>query len=57
MSFRIIKSGFLATIQDAGRYGYAKSGLSQSGVADEQAYHWANHLLGNHLMMWQLRSP
>lgn len=48
MSFRIIKAGFLATLQDAGRYGYAESGLSQSGVADEQAYHWANHLLGNH---------
>ena len=48
MSFRIIKPGFLATIQDTGRAGYAEQGLSQSGVADEQAYHWANYLLGNH---------
>lgn len=48
MSFSIIKPGFLATVQDTGRYGYADSGLSQSGVADEHAYHWANYLLGNH---------
>ena len=48
MSFRIIKPGFLATIQDTGRAGYAEQGLSQSGIADEQAYHWANYLLGNH---------
>ena len=48
MSFRIIKPGFLATIQDTGRAGYAEQGLSQSGVADEQAFHWANYLLGNH---------
>lgn len=48
MSFRIIKPGFLATIQDTGRAGYAEQGLSQSGVADEQAYHWTNYLLGNH---------
>ncbi|MBT3504709.1 MAG: biotin-dependent carboxyltransferase [Piscirickettsiaceae bacterium] len=47
MSFRIIKPGFLATIQDAGRYGYAENGISQSGAADEHAYQWANHLLDN----------
>lgn len=47
MSFRVIKPGFLATLQDNGRYGYAESGLSQSGVADEQAYQWANYLLDN----------
>jgi biotin-dependent carboxylase-like uncharacterized protein len=47
MSFRVIKSGFLATIQDAGRYGYAENGVSQSGAADEHAYQWANHLLDN----------
>ena len=49
MSFRIIKPGFLATVQDTGRYGYADRGVSQSGVADEHAYHWANRLLDNHV--------
>lgn len=48
MSFRVIKSGFMSTIQDAGRFGLAHYGVSQSGVADEQAASWANHLLANH---------
>jgi len=48
MSFRILRSGFLLTIQDGGRFGLAHYGVSQSGVADEQAAYWANHLLGNH---------
>lgn len=48
MSFKIIKSGFLSTIQDYGRIGHSKHGLSQSGVMDEHAYCWANYLLNNH---------
>ena len=48
MSFRVIKSGFMSTIQDAGRFGLAHYGVSQSGVADEHAASWANHLLANH---------
>lgn len=47
MSFRVIKPGFFSTIQDRGRFGLAHHGLSQSGVADEHAYCWANYLLGN----------
>lgn len=47
MSFRVIKPGRLATIQDTGRMGLAEYGISQSGIADEQAFHWANHLLAN----------
>lgn len=47
MSFKVIKAGFHSTIQDRGRFGLAHHGLSQSGVADEHAYCWANHLLGN----------
>lgn len=47
MSFRVIKPGRLATIQDIGRTGLAEYGISQSGIADEHAFHWANHLLAN----------
>ncbi len=48
MSFNVIKSGFLSLVEDYGRFGLAQYGLSQSGVADEHAYCWANHLLDNH---------
>lgn len=47
MTFKVIKTGFHSSIQDRGRFGLAHHGLSQSGVADEHAYYWANHLLGN----------
>jgi len=47
LSFKVIKAGFHSTIQDRGRFGLAHHGLSQSGVADEHAYCWANHLLAN----------
>jgi len=47
LTFKVIKSGFHSTIQDRGRFGLAHHGLSQSGVADEHATCWANHLLGN----------
>ncbi len=44
----MIKSSFLATVQDYGRLGFAKLGISRSGVADEHAFCWANRLLNNH---------
>ncbi|QKQ24033.1 biotin-dependent carboxyltransferase family protein [Candidatus Ruthia endofausta] len=47
MSFKVIKSGFLATIQDYGRFDHAKHGMSRCGVMDEHAYSWANYLLNN----------
>ena len=47
MSFNVIKAGFLSLVEDYGRFGFAEYGLSQSGVADEHAYCWANHLLDN----------
>jgi biotin-dependent carboxylase-like uncharacterized protein len=47
MSFEVIKSGFLSTIQDYGRLFYGSQGMSQSGVMDEHAYAWANYLLNN----------
>jgi len=48
MSFQVAKTGLMTLIQDYGRYGYAEKGLSQSGVADEHAFCWANYLLDNH---------
>lgn len=49
MSFEVIKPGFFSLIEDYGRFGLAQYGLSQSGVADEHAYCWANYLLENHV--------
>lgn len=47
MSFKVIKPGFLSTVQDYGRFGYAHQGMSQSGAMDEHAYAWGNYLLNN----------
>lgn len=47
MSFKVIKPGFLSTIQDYGRITHGTHGMNQSGVMDEHAYSWANYLLGN----------
>jgi biotin-dependent carboxylase-like uncharacterized protein len=48
MSFKVMKSSFLSTVQDYGRLNHGEHGMSQSGVMDEHAYSWANHLLNNH---------
>jgi len=47
MSFKVIKPGFLSTIQDYGRLCHGAYGMSQSGVMDEHAFSWANYLLEN----------
>lgn len=47
MSFKVIKPGFYSSVQDAGRFGFARVGLAKSGVMDEHAYRWANYLLDN----------
>lgn len=47
MSFKVLKSGFMSAIQDYGRFAHSQHGMSQSGVMDEHAYCWANHLLDN----------
>ncbi len=47
MSFKVIKSGFLVSVQDYGRFNHAKYGMSRCGVMDEHAYSWANYLLDN----------
>lgn len=47
MSLRIEKASPATTLQDLGRQGAQHIGYSQSGAADEQAFLWANKLLGN----------
>ena len=39
--------GLLTTVQDRGRYGYARFGVPSSGALDEGALGWANLLVGN----------
>ena len=43
----ILKPGPLTTVQDLGRDGYARHGVSRSGVSDEVAMRMCNALLGN----------
>jgi biotin-dependent carboxylase-like uncharacterized protein len=43
----VLRSGPLATIQDAGRLGYARLGVPESGAADRRSYAVANALAGN----------
>lgn len=43
----VIKPGMLTLLQDLGRFGYQHLGLTPGGAADEQAFLWANKLLGN----------
>jgi antagonist of KipI len=43
----VIKPGFLTTVQDLGRFGYAHFGISASGAADPLALRAGNLLVGN----------
>jgi antagonist of KipI len=46
---RIVRPGPLTTVQDLGRPGYARFGVSPSGAADADALRQGNALLGNPL--------
>jgi KipI family sensor histidine kinase inhibitor len=46
---RIVEPGLLATIQDHGRPGFARFGVTQAGAADPDALAIGNALLGNSL--------
>jgi antagonist of KipI len=49
MGFIIIHTpGWLTTIQDRGRFGYQRFGMSVSGAMDLYAFRLANLLVGNH---------
>lgn len=44
---KILKPGFLTTIQDLGRYGFQKDGIVVAGAMDTYSYQLANLLVGN----------
>lgn len=44
---RVVRPGFLSTVQDMGRWGYEHWGVMVGGAQDEWALAWANRLLGN----------
>ena len=44
---RVISPGFLTTVQDLGRFGWAHFGVSASGAADALALRAGNLLVGN----------
>ncbi len=48
MTIRVAAPGFLTTVQDLGRYGYAHLGISPAGAADALSFRIANLLVGNH---------
>src|SRR5690242_9949885 len=43
----VIAPGFLTTVQDLGRFGWAHFGISASGAADPVSFRAANLLVGN----------
>ena len=45
--FRVDRPGVLTLLQDAGRFGYHRPGLTAGGPADPLAFNWANRLCGN----------
>jgi len=47
MGIKVLKSGLLTTIQDAGRRGYQRFGMAVSGSVDVHSYIYANILVGN----------
>jgi antagonist of KipI len=46
-AIQVIHSGFFTTVQDGGRFGYQKAGVSVGGVMDSFASRLANLLVGN----------
>ena len=46
-TMKVVIPGVLTTVQDLGRFGYQKSGMTCSGVMDTAAYRKANDLVGN----------
>ncbi len=48
MALDIIHGGGLALIQDFGRYGLQRHGVTHGGPLDEHSFLWANKLLDNH---------
>jgi biotin-dependent carboxylase-like uncharacterized protein len=49
MSLIVKQAGMLSLLQDSGRYGQHKLGLTTGGPMDAVAFNWANRLVGNNL--------
>ena len=47
MSLTVVKSGVLSVLQDNGRRGHYRLGLTEGGPLDAEAFHYCNRLLGN----------
>ena len=47
MSLQILESGFLTTVQDEGRVGFASLGYPECGACDTERFYTANLLAGN----------
>ena len=47
---RVVAPGFLTTVQDLGRPGFAALGVSAAGAADPVALRAGNRLVGNPLL-------
>ena len=47
MSMTVLQPGPLSLLQDSGRHGYHRLGLSNGGPLDSAAFHYCNHLLQN----------
>ncbi|MCV6589039.1 MAG: biotin-dependent carboxyltransferase family protein [Marinobacterium sp.] len=45
--FKVLQPGILTLIQDGGRIGHHRIGLTTGGPLDREAFNWANRLLGN----------
>ncbi len=45
--FKVLQPGLLTLIQDAGRFGYHRIGLTNGGPLDMASFRWANQLCGN----------
>lgn len=47
MSLKVLQPGILSLLQDSGRIGAHRLGLTNGGPLDGEAYYYCNHLLGN----------
>ena len=47
MGFEVVNGGLFTTVQDLGRFGLMRLGITHSGVMDELAYRWSQKLLGD----------
>ncbi|MBT4520718.1 MAG: biotin-dependent carboxyltransferase family protein, partial [Halieaceae bacterium] len=47
MSMSVLQPGLLSLIQDQGRIGWQRIGLTNGGPLDPEAFFWCNRLLGN----------